>query len=180
MAAAWILNPGDGLARRPRSIWLFAAALLAAATLGSCGEPPRPGLEKVVVKGKTFWVEPALDEPTRIKGLGGRASIPEDGGMLFVFTFATVQQFVMRDCTFDIDIAFLDNAGRVVAFHTMLMDPRKPGESDNDYEMRLKRYSSKFAARMALEVRGGTFATLGLKEGDILELDVEGLKRRAK
>ncbi len=162
---------------------VFAAlcAVLACAALGSCDETAsRAGLERVVVKGTTFWVEGVFDDATRIKGLGGRESIPEDGGMLFVFPYTNALEFVMRDCTFDIDIAFLDDSGRVVAWHTMKVEARNAGESDSDYEARLKRYPSRFASRFALEVRGGTLDRLGVKAGDLLQLDAEGLKKRAK
>ncbi len=156
------------------------ALLLACATLASCAEPARPGLERIVVKGATFWVEGVFDEATRIKGLGGRESLPEGGGMLFVFPDTNLLEFVMRDCKFDIDIAFLDDSGRVVAAYTMKNEPRNPGESDSDYENRLERYPSRFASRFALELRPGTLDRLGVKPGDLLELDTESLKKRAK
>lgn len=163
------------------SRWVLSAImLLMTASLASCEEPSRPGLERVKIKGETFWLEGALDSPTRIKGLGQRESIPKDGGMIFVFPTSERLEFVMRDCTFDIDIAFLDDTGRVVAIHTMVVEPKLPGESDIVYENRLKRYSSRFASRMAVEVQAGTFARLGLQTGDMIELDAAGLKMRTK
>ncbi|MDX2115276.1 MAG: DUF192 domain-containing protein [Planctomycetota bacterium] len=159
---------------------LCAALACAGMALTSCDRPPLPGVEKVRVKDATFWLDPALDDATRLKGLGGRESLPPDGGMLFVFPSSFVQTFVMRDCNFDIDIAFLDDTGRVTAVHTMKMDPRRPGESDSDYERRLVKYSSNFPARFAVEVMGGTLQRLGLKPGEVVELDVDGLKKRAR
>lgn len=156
---------------------LLAAALL----LPACEEkPPREGAVKVVIKGKTFWLDPALDFETRVKGLGGRESLPEDGGMIFVFPAPEIMQFVMRDCFFDIDIAFLDDTGRVLTIHTMKVEPKNPGEDAMAYEQRLKRYSSRFASRVAVEVMGGTFEKLGLKAQDTIEVDLEALKRRVK
>lgn len=149
--------------------------------LSGCDDaPPKPGLERVVLKGERFWVEPALDDSVRIKGLGGRESIDADGGMLFVFPQSRQLEFVMRDCLVDIDIAYLDDAGRVLSMHTMVVEPRKPGESDSVYESRLKRYSSRFAARMALELRAGTLKRLGVQPQDVVELDLAGLKARAR
>jgi uncharacterized membrane protein (UPF0127 family) len=167
-----------------RSLILFALLPLVAAALllaPGCEEtPPRAGAVKAVIKGKTFWLDPVLDEASRIKGLGDRDGLPDDGGMLFIFPLPSVLQFVMRDCKFDIDIAFLDDSGRVLAMHTMKMDPRKPGEGDMEYEQRLARYSSRFATRVAVEVMGGTFAKLGLKVQDKIEVDLEALKGRVK
>lgn len=181
MAAA-TLNPTRTTSMTSLTSALACAVLAALACLISgCDEkPPEPGLEKVVVKGHTFWVEPALDDPTRIRGLGHRDRLPDDRGMLFVFPASQIHDFIMRDCKFDIDIAFLDDVGRVVSIHTMKLEPRNPGESDIDYEMRLTRYSSRFPARMALEVNGGTFERIGLKPQDVIELDAQGLKRRAR
>lgn len=158
-----------------------ALLMLACIWLTSCEDnKARPGLERIVMKGSTFWVEAVVDDEHRIKGLGGRDSIPEDGGMIFVFPRVNSLEFVMRDCKFDIDIAFLDDSGRVVAMHTMKMEPRNPGESDSDYENRLKRYPSRFACRFAVEVRAGTLDRIGLRPGDMVELDAEGLKKRAR
>lgn len=154
--------------------------ICAAAALLACDEAPEREGEKVVMGGKTFWLEPALDNETRLRGLAGREEIPEDGGMLFVFPREGVLEFVMRDCLVDIDIAFLDNSGRVTATHTMEVEPRKEGESDREYEMRLKRYSSRYAARFAVEVRAGTLEELGVEPGDRVELDLEGLKARVR
>lgn len=176
MAAATIMTAPIQIVRVLAALALFFTC----ATLASCAEPTRPGLERVVIKDSTFWVEGVFDDATRIKGLGGREYIPEDGGMLFVFPYTNLLEFVMRDCKFDIDIAYLDDSGRVVATHTMKNEPRNPGESDSDYENRLKRYPSTYAARFALEVRPGTLARLGVKPGDLLVLDTESLKKRAK
>src|SRR5262245_5375301 len=110
-----------------------AAVILSALVLASCspadtgaaqgGAPPKPdgpvasqpakpADEKkkepervpVTVGGTTFKLEPALDDATRIKGLGGRAAIEETGGMVFVFTNIVPRDFVMRDCPAAIDI----------------------------------------------------------------------------
>lgn len=168
---------------RARGAALGLAVLLAGlgVAAGCTEQPPQPGLERVVIKGSRFWLEPALDDPTRIKGLGGRASIAPEGGMVFVFPKPQLLEFVMRDCTIDIDIAFLDDAGRVTAVHEMKAEtPRQPGESDISYNNRLKRYSSQFTARFAVEVAAGTLKRLDLKAQDLVVLDTEGLKRRAK
>lgn len=135
----------------------------------------------VVIAGKTFRLEPALDDATRTLGLGGRKSIKPDGGMLFVFPQPGRLEFVMRDCEADIDIAFLDDAGRVLALHAMKMEPpRGQDEAMMAYEMRLKRYPSRYPCRVVVEVAGGTFEKLGVKEGDRMDLDLSPLKARAR
>lgn len=135
----------------------------------------------VTIAGQKFSLEAAIDDPVRIKGLGGRTEIAPRGGMLFVFPYPLELSFVMRDCVIPIDIAFLDSAGRVVAKHTMQPEaPKTENESAQDYEKRLKKYSSRFAAQFAVEVKAGTLDALGVKEGDLLRFDAEGLKRRCR
>jgi len=167
-----------------RTVAVTALIVVSGLLIASCDEPipeGKEGRERVVIKGTTFWLEPALDDATRYKGLSDRKTIEPDGGMVFVFPQPMQLYFVMRDCLTDIDIAFLDGTGRVTAVHAMKMeDLQKDGETREAYEARLTRYRSRFAAQFAVEVAGGTLGPLGLKEGDIVELDVEGLKDRAQ
>lgn len=176
MAPRWnILN----LARVAGAVWLAGVALLGQV---ACEESQGPeGRERVVIQGETFWLEPALDADTRNKGLGGRTEIDAHGGMVFTFTQAMQLYFVMRDCLVDIDIAFLDGTGRVTAIHEMpIEEPQREDESDLDYENRLVRYPSKFSAQFVIEVASGTLKRLGLKNGDLVELDTVSLKARAR
>lgn len=159
-----------------------ALALALASLLGGCTDG-RAGADVAPVRigDRTFFLELALDHDSRVQGLSGRSYIEEDGGMLFVFPTAEVRHFVMRDCPIPIDIIFLDGAGRVVAMHRMQPEePRRDDESDAEYEMRLKRYSSRFPAQFAVELRGGLTGELGVQPGDQLRFDVDGLKRRAE
>lgn len=177
---------GVALAARSRPIALLAlaAACLSLLVLPGCDEdlPKDPKAPiPVVIAGRTFKLEPALDMATRTKGLGGRASLPADGGMLFVFPTPQVLAFVMRDCVMDIDVAFLDPAGRIVAMHEMKVEePRREGESAEQYENRLKRYPSRFSSQFVIELAAGTLKSLGVKTGDLIELDTAALKMRAQ
>jgi len=109
--------------------------------------------------------------------LGGVTELPEFGGMLFAFPRSTMRAFVMRDCVIDIDIIFLDSAGRIVAMHHMPVEPPKTAEETPlQYESRLKRYTSRFAAQYAIEIRGGALEKMNLEQGQMIELDTEYLK----
>ncbi len=154
------------------------AAVLALVSMHGCDEATAEDVMAVKVDGRTFFLELAVDDATRVKGLGGRTFIEPDGGMLFAFPRADKRSFVMRDCTIPIDILFLDANGLVVAMHAMVPEePQGPDESDSAYEQRLKRYSSRFAAQYALEFAGGTLETLNLSEGDRVEMDLKKLKQ---
>jgi len=150
--------------------------------LPGCSETPvAPGYERVRIAGATFDLELAADPDSRVQGLSGRTEIPEDGGMLFIFTRASRQSFVMRDCLVPIDIIFVDGSGRVTATHAMAVEePRREGESQLAYELRLRKYSSRYAALYAIELAGGKVAELGVGEGDLIELDHAKLKGLAR
>lgn len=160
---------------------ILVAALVTCAAVVGCDEQGPPGRERVEIGGETFWLEPALDDQSRFVGLGGRESIEPRGGMVFVFPTSEPRSFVMRDCLTDIDIAFLDGAGRVVAVHEMKKEPpRRPDESMGGYEDRLTRYPSRYSCQIVVEVAPGTLRHLNVKPGDLIRLDAQGLKQRAR
>lgn len=163
----------------------LAVLALVAALACSCGDAGTSddGVErmKVVIAGETFRLEIADEDDERVLGLSYRESIDERGGMIFVFPRDVRMEFVMRHCLVDIDIAYLDASGRVVKVHEMVVEPPQgENESDFDYDRRLKRYRSRFDARFAVEVAGGTLRALGVEAGDRFEFDTEGLKARAR
>ena len=163
-----------------RALTLVLTLSVAALPAG-CDEQTSADVASVRVAGKWFHLEIAADQKTQFKGLGGRDYIAPDGGMIFVFRDQRVRQFVMRDCPIPIDIVFLDAAGGVTAWHAMeVEDPQRAGETDDAYELRLKRYSSGFPAQFALEFAGGTLAQLELSRGDKVGLDLEHLKSLMK
>jgi uncharacterized membrane protein (UPF0127 family) len=91
--------------------------------------------------------------------------------MLFPFGGPRLTAFVMRDCPIAIDVAFLDAEGRVISVHEMQPEPpRKPGESMNEYESRLRTYPSGLPAWFAFETAGGRLRALGVHGGDRIEL----------
>jgi uncharacterized membrane protein (UPF0127 family) len=138
-------------------------------------------VQTVPIAGRSFHLELALDNDVRFLGLSNRTNIEPDGGMLFVFPRAMQLNFVMRDCVIPIDIIFLDGSGRVVAMHAMVAeDPKGATESATAYDARLHKYSSRFDSQFVIELAGGTLGSLNLAEGQLISLDTEGLKRRAR
>jgi hypothetical protein len=148
-----------------------------ATAVAPSGLPTAP----VVVGGETFIVELAHESEAIIRGLGGRESIDERGGMLFIFPRPAYRQFVMRDCLVPIDIAYLDSTGEILTTHTMEVEPpQQPGESDWQYNNRLTKYPSRYRATYVLETAGGTWDRLGVGPGDRVVMDIEALKRLAR
>jgi len=162
-------------------LWAMLASVCVTLATG-CEEPPLPeGFERVTIDNRTFDLEIAANDAVRFKGLSGRTEIKDNGGMLFVFADARRLNFVMRDCPIPIDIIFLDGNGRVVAKHKMLPEaPRRPTETDEGYNQRLKMYPSGYGAQFAIELKANTLDQLKIKEGDQIKLDLAKLKALAK
>lgn len=187
-------------ARRWGTLGVIAVFALAAfIALRACDDGADASVQAAKVGGQWFHLEVAADEAIRMKGLGQRTHIEEDGGMLFVFAAAQDPNrggFVMRDCPVDIDIIYLDGAGRVGNWRGMKAEaPRAanegkvgdmggtPGSDPQRYEDRLKRYEPRYAYQFAIELKGGTIDSKlkgKLKEGDKIDLPIEALKKRAK
>lgn len=130
--------------------------------------------QRVMIAGKAFDLELAMDRDARHQGLSDRKSIPDNGGMLFVFPGAQPMEFVMRRCLTPIDVIFLSPGARVVALHAMTVEPYDTPEDS------LKRYGTKWPAQFVIELQGGMIDKLGIKEADVIELPADELKRRAK
>ncbi|MFN0131191.1 MAG: DUF192 domain-containing protein [Phycisphaerales bacterium] len=188
MASQSVLTSGGGWWR-----WVLvlaaAGAVFAVAFANSCDEKASASVQSVKLNDKWFHLEIAATEPVRMKGLGQRTDIEPDGGMLFLFPQPVLTGFVMRDCLTDIDIIYIDPSGRIAAMYEMKKEPpRNPADGEGEvgdfsnrkYNDRLKQYPSRFAIQYVIELKGGTLPTLGLKEGDHVDLPYARLKALAE
>lgn len=146
---------------------------------------PNAKTERVVIGGRDFDLELAIDPAAREMGLMHRDAIDEHGGMLFVFPDALVrhQSFWMKNCLVDIDIMYLDSRGKITAMHRMEAQPPKaPDETEAAYEARLRAqlYPSGYPAQFAIELRSGWLDQLNLKVEDQIPLDLQRLKAMAR
>ena len=144
------------------------------APLSGDDSPPRSHETVTVpIAGRAFELELALTPAQRYQGLSDRESIPEDGGMLFVFPDEDERTFVMRRCLVPIDLIYLDAERRVLNTHQMTLEPY--GRPD----WLLTGYDSEGPAQYAIELRGGTLDELNLSPGERVEVPT-GLKKRAR
>ena len=155
---------------------LLAALACTDSELPPTTPPAVPGTLWVEIAGEPFELELALDPVSRHRGLSGRLAIEPNGGMLFVNTVESPQAMVMRDCAIPIDVAFLDFSGEVVAIHEMRPElPRRPDESQREYESRLRVYRSGGPVGFAIETAGGRLDEIGLQVGDRVAFDIASL-----
>lgn len=168
-------------------IWIACVGLLAAGTLiglAGCGVRPDDGLEAVRIRDQVYRLEVAADFDSRQAGLMHRESLPDDGGMLFIFPDVQLRNFWMAYCLIDIDIIYLDAQGRVTATYTMeAQPPRRADETEDAYEWRMHNaapYSSRYPAQFAIELPAGSLDHLGLNVEDKIPLDLPRLKAVAQ
>jgi uncharacterized membrane protein (UPF0127 family) len=135
-------------------------SVLLAVLLSACAG--HEGMQRVTLKEKSFYVELALDDATRQRGLMFRDSMPADQGMLFVFPRTEVQAFWMKNTQIPLDIMYFDSDRSFVsaAYRTPPC-----GEGDN-----CPNYPSDGRARYVLELNSGIGEALGLVRGDKIEL----------
>lgn len=167
------------MVNRLSPLWLASLLLFQAFTVRAEG-PSLPRLT-LDIQGQRYALELALTRESRATGLSGRTRIPDDGGMLFVYPQPQSLVFWMYLCLVDIDVAFLDPQGRVLAVYEMQAEPPPgPGESPGAYRQRLRRYQSPQPGQFALELRAGSLRELGIHVGDKLDLPLAELVRQAR
>jgi len=96
--------------------------------------------------------EVAATQANRIRGLMQRRTMPQNRGMLFVFTEAERHCMWMKNTFLPLSVAFMDEEGRILNVEDML-----PQTEDNHCAAR--------PARFALEMNLGWFRQKGLAAG---------------
>jgi len=131
-----------------------------------------------MIGGRGFRLELAHDAESHRRGLGGRTWLTQDRGMLFVFARSDTRLFTMRDCAIALDLLYLDRSRRVIDVYAMEPEPPRSSAdaSDEAYMARLHGYISSMPARYAVEIAGGMASELGVRRGDVVEFDADGLE----
>jgi len=146
---------------------LATAALLGAACGGSSNDAVatrEPGLALVRIGSLAVQAE-VPEGDAFYRGLGGRESLPDDRGMLFVFPEPGRHGFWMKDMLIPIDIIWISAEGRVVDIQAAQPEPGVP-------DPQLKRYSPNGEAKYVLEVRAGLAAEKNVQVGDEAQIEL--------
>jgi uncharacterized protein len=127
-----------------------AAAVLCIST----ASPARAAEPEIALNAGVYVIRAeVVDTPeTRARGLMYRKSMPDNHGMLFVFSDAERQCFWMRNTNIPLSIAFLDDHGVIVNIADMA-----PQSEDNHCSERPVRY--------AIEMNQGWFAKRHIRAG---------------
>jgi uncharacterized membrane protein (UPF0127 family) len=121
--------------------------------------------KQITIGGKQISVEIADTDAKRQKGLGGRESLADDRGMLFIFDQKdTTPSFWMKDMKFALDIIWI-NDDKIVKIDKNIPNPPS-GTADNQ----LKLYRPQNPIDYVLEVNTGFSDKNNVKVGDSVEL----------
>jgi uncharacterized membrane protein (UPF0127 family) len=162
----------DGV-RRALSICvptLLIAALILAGCGGNGSRPTPAGLRvSVTIQGPGGRIElPDLEvartEEQRAKGLMGRTSLAEDGGMVFLFGGPTTAAFWMKDTLIPLSVLFWSDDGKVIDILDMQPCRGNPCPT----------YAASQPYVGAIEMNEGAFQRLGVKVGDTVAYRLSG------
>lgn len=125
----------------------------------------RGGSQSIIrIEDKVEYVLEIVSDPvSQAKGLSGRESLPEDTGMLFVFSRPKVQHFWMKDMYFPIDVVWIRDF-TIIGFSENVLHPELT-------EGKTARMKSPEVADMVLELNAGQIEKYHLKEGDKLKIE---------
>ena len=138
--------------------FLLYILMLTACSACASGEP------SVVLGGKTFSVEIADTQEEHALGLMYRDSMPADHGMIFLFPNEAPRSFWMKNTRIPLDIMYFDKDLKLVSISA----DTPPCRVSN-----CPSYSSKAPAQYVLELNAGLAASLGVKVGDQLTLNLK-------
>lgn len=153
---------------RPIVVWSGWAAflLLAWAAGGAAGSAG--GCHSLRIGKATVCAELAVTDAQLQRGLMGRASLPADTGMLFVYAAPRRLVFWMKNTLVPLDIGYFDAVGVLREIHPLAPLDETPVPSRSD------------RLRFALEVPRGWFACHGIEPGARLDLESVDAALRAR
>ncbi|MEI6378535.1 MAG: DUF192 domain-containing protein [Candidatus Falkowbacteria bacterium] len=135
--------------------------LLSVIFLAGCVATPQ--FNEIIVNQRPIKVELALTPQEQFQGLSGRDGLAADSGMLFIFSKPGVNQFVMREMKFPLDIIWF-NHNKIIYIAKNLPPEGK------DYK---NIYGPNAEANAVLEVNAGTSDKYGWQIGQSGEIKYE-------
>ncbi len=160
----------------PRTLLLLCLFLVGVVALAACSDgAATPGdgrVEVTVGEWLTIRAETALTPDQRTKGLGGRDTLPEDAGMLFVFPSPDRHTFCMCGMRFPLDFVWIGPDLRVV---DVTRDVPPPAETGGD----IRTLDPAAPVLYVLELNAGSSDEAGVAVGDAVSFEPEVSPDRA-
>ena len=118
-----------------------------------------PLISKVRIGDHIFTVDVAVTPVEKMQGLGGRASLPPNHGMLFAYDHKEQYEFWMRGMKFPLDFIW-------IADHTVVNITENVPAPTGLFPAVVKPYID---VDKILEVAAGTVKEKGIKIGDVVQ-----------
>lgn len=115
----------------------------------------------VAIGGEQFNVEVADTKEIQEQGLSGRDGLDTNEGMLFVFEKPGRYSFWMKDMSFSIDMAWIDEKGKILTI--------APSVSPDTYP---RSFTSNIDAKYVIELPANTLKRLNVNVGDSVSLKI--------
>lgn len=115
---------------------------------------------KLTIGAHTYYVETAVTDAEKEKGLGYRDSLKSDHGMLFIYDHPEQYQYWMKGMRFPLDFIWISN--KTVIDITKNVHPTTDGQ--------LPVYTPRLPVDKVLEVNAGVVDTDNIKIGDIIKI----------
>jgi uncharacterized membrane protein (UPF0127 family) len=132
-------------------LWIACAFILLKPA--GCSEKYRND-QTVKINNHILKTQLAKTQTEQVRGLGGKACIPDDQAMLFEFNKVDYYPFWMKDMKFPIDIIWLDSNKKVVTI--------KANVQPSTYS---RTFSNAKPAKYVLELKSDNVVKLGITSG---------------
>lgn len=126
--------------------------------------PQKATLHSLEIGGNKLKVEVADTQSRRSKGLGGRQSLPQGQGMLFIFDHLDKYPFWMKGLSFPLDFIWIKGSEVV----DILPDVPPPVSGMPDSSLPI--YQPRVEVDKVLEVNAQTVGKSGIKIGDKIKI----------
>lgn len=146
------------LLRGPLGILLAAVIILFGVVIYAQIADTDSKTDILQINGRSFSLEIAKTEQARELGLGNRASLPADQGMLFIFPQVQPECFWMKDMHFSLDMVWVSKSKQVVYIKHDVSPSTYP---DSFCPVQPVAY--------VIELNAGTTDNTGMKVGEILD-----------
>lgn len=115
------------------------------------------------VKNNTsIYLEIAKTNPEREHGLMGRVSMPENHGMVFIFSEPSYLKFWMKNTLIPLDMIFLKHSQVVEVFNNVPPCPKETSQCPS--------YGPKIETDEVIELNAGMAKKLAIQSGDLLTI----------
>jgi uncharacterized membrane protein (UPF0127 family) len=120
----------------------------------------KPNIKKVTIGNSIYELQVADTKEERERGLSGQKELKKNGGMILDFNTDGDWGIWMKNMNFNIDIAWLDQSGKVVGIQKNV--------SPNSYP---DSYNASADSRYVIELPHGTLSKNNINTGNFVKID---------